>query len=209
VHEKETDSTRHHERQLMHQTSYNKMNDFVQQYLNGNQALSILDLGSQDVNGCYRPLFDHPGWTYRGVDLAPGPNVDLVLTNPYDWKEIGSHTIDVVISGQAFEHIKYFWVTMLEISRVLKTDGLCCIIAPSAGYEHRYPVDCWRFYSDGFTALAEYAFLDPLSVYTQQEDTGEEGDLWKDAVLIARKKQLSIWDNVRFKMKNLCLKRLK
>ncbi|MEX1301999.1 MAG: methyltransferase domain-containing protein [Desulfotignum sp.] len=191
----------------MHQTSYNKMNDFVQQYLNKKMPLSILDLGSQNVNGSYRPLFEHPGWTYLGVDLEPGPNVDLILADPYDWKDIGSHTMDVVISGQAFEHIKYFWVTMLEISRVLKTGGLCCIIAPSAGYEHRYPVDCWRFYADGFTALAEYAFLDPLKAYTQKQDNGVEGELWKDTVLVAEKKPLSIRDTVRFRMKNFFLKR--
>jgi len=183
------------------------MNDFVQQYLNEKKVLSILDLGSQNVNGCYRPLFDRPDWTYLGVDLEPGPNVDQVLTNPYDWKNIGSHSMDVVISGQAFEHIKYFWVTMLEISRVLKTNGLCCIIAPSAGYEHRYPVDCWRFYTDGFTALAEYAFLDPIKVYTQNQESGVEGDMWKDTVLIARKKPQSVRDAVRFRMKNFFLKR--
>ena len=192
----------------MHQTSYEKMKAFVETHLDDTQALSILDLGSQDVNGSYRPLFENPLWTYLGADLAPGPGVDLVLADAYDWKEIQTGSMDVVISGQAFEHINYFWVTMLEISRILNQGGLCCIIAPSAGYEHRYPVDCWRFYADGFAALAEYAFLDPLSVYTQKEDVGVEGDLWKDSVLIARKNKLSLTARLRFMMRNFCLKRL-
>jgi SAM-dependent methyltransferase len=192
----------------MHQTSFDKMKAFVGTHLDDTQALSILDLGSQDVNGSYRPLFENPLWAYLGVDLAPGPGVDLVLADAYDWKEIQTGSMDVVISGQAFEHINYFWVTMLEISRILKPGGLCCIIAPSAGYEHRYPVDCWRFYADGFAALAEYAFLDPLAVYTQKEDIGVEGDLWKDSVLIARKNKLSLTDRLRFMMRNFCLKRL-
>jgi hypothetical protein len=34
-----------------------------------------------------------------------------------------------VVSGQAFEHIEFIWLTILEIARVLKTNGLAVIIA--------------------------------------------------------------------------------
>ena len=192
----------------MHQTSYEKMTAFVHKYLDKDDKLKILDLGSQDVNGSYRGLFDSPSWEYTGMDLEEGSGVDLVLKDPYNWQEIQSNSIDIVISGQAFEHIEFFWVTMMEVSRVLKTGGLCCIIAPSAGYEHQYPVDCWRFYTDGFKALAIYAFLTPLEVYTQKKDIGVEGDMWKDSVLIAEKKPLSFRENIQFKLRNFWLKRI-
>ena len=94
------------------------------------------------------------------MDLSEGENVDLVLSDPYSWSEIRSSSVDVFVSGQAFEHIEFFWQTMLEIARALKPGGLCCIIAPSGGPEHKYPLDCWRFYPDGFRALARYAGLD-------------------------------------------------
>jgi hypothetical protein len=32
-------------------------------------------------------------------------------------EQVASDSADVVISGQAFEHIQYFWITMLEIAR--------------------------------------------------------------------------------------------
>lgn len=52
--------------------------------------------------------------------MEEGPNVDVVLKNPYDWDAIESDSFDLVISGQAFEHIEFFWKTMEEMTRVLK-----------------------------------------------------------------------------------------
>jgi len=135
------------------------MTAFRQRYLSERvkEPLRVLDVGSQDVNGSYRQIFAEPLWSYTGLDMTVGLNVDIVLRTPYVWSEVASESADVVISGQAFEHIPYFWITMLEIVRVLKTGGICCILAPSSGPEHRYPLDCWRFYPDGMVALAQFA----------------------------------------------------
>ena len=88
---------------------------------------------------------------------------------------------DVVISGQTFEHIEFFWLTMQEIKRILKQTGLCCIIAPSSGPEHKFPIDCWRFFPDGMKAIAKYAKLSIIEVYSVIED------LWNDTILICKK----------------------
>ena len=64
---------------------------------------------------------------------------------------------DALISGQAFEHVKFFWLTWMEMVRTLKPGGFIFLIAPSRGPEHRYPVDCWRFYPDSYRALADRA----------------------------------------------------
>jgi len=167
------------------------MERFVATYL-GNLAgsqLRIADLGSQNVNGSYKPLFHCPQWQYVGIDMVPGNNVDVVLTNIYDWFELASQSFDVVISGQVLEHVEYFWITILEIRRIMKPGGFCCLIAPSGGPEHRYPVDCWRIYPDGFRALARYAGLDVLEVYVQwdQKQYPDRDPLWQDCVLIARR----------------------
>jgi len=167
------------------------MSSFAKKYLTKleNKNISVLEIGSADINGSYRQLFLNDNWKYSGADIEPGNNVDIVLRDHYDWKNIKSDSYDVVISGQAFEHIEFFWVTILEIARVLKSGGLCCIIAPSAGVEHRYPVDCWRFYPDGFKTLARYANLEALEVYTEFEpgQYADASELWKDSVLIAKK----------------------
>jgi SAM-dependent methyltransferase len=176
----------------MHPSSFDKMRAFAEKYMTAQRAepLVILDLGSQDFNGSYRPLFAQPPWRYRGLDMAAGKNVDVVLRDPYRWREIKSAGADVIISGQTFEHTEFFWLTMREIARALKPGGLCCIIAPSAGDEHRYPVDCWRFYPDGLRAAARYAGLEILEASTQWEDLSQydnESNKWHDSLLVARR----------------------
>ena len=183
------------------------MTRFRNRYLSARatESLKILDLGSQDVNGCYRPIFSEPRWRYRGLDMAAGKNVDVVLRTPYAWREIASNSADAVISGQAFEHIQYFWLTILEIERVLKPGGLCCILAPSTGPEHRYPQDCWRFYPDGMRALADFARLEVLEVKTQWEDQGlytDGSDQWHDTMLICRKPDKGFLGNFKSSLKS-------
>jgi len=180
----------------MHRSSYEKMTAFRDRHLGDRKTspLLIYDLGSCEVSGgSYRPLFDLPPWRYRGIDLAPGKNVDVVLRDPYHWREIPPDSADAVVSGQALEHVEFFWLVVLEIWRILKPGGLCCIIAPSGGPEHRYPVDCWRFFPDGMRVLARYAPFEVLEIYGQQGATGHSdgSDLWQDAVLAGRKPALS------------------
>jgi hypothetical protein len=159
-------------------------------HLEGHRAesLVILDLGSQDINGSYRPLFALPPWQYLGVDLAAGNNVDLVLADPYDWRELAPASADVIVAGQTFEYTEFFWETMRQIARTLKVNDLCCIIVPSSGPEHRFPVDCWRMYPGGLRALARYAGIEVIEASTQWEDLPEydnESNKWRDSVLIA------------------------
>jgi SAM-dependent methyltransferase len=155
-----------------------------------NRKLRVLDIGSCDINGSYRPLFQRPNWHYQGVDLSPGPNVDIALANPYRWQGIKTCSVDVVISGQAFEHIEFFWLTWREMVRVLKPSGLIFLIAPSRGPEHRHPVDCWRFYPDGFRALAKYCDMELLEVSTDWENVPQTDNTWGDTVGVFRRPQL-------------------
>ena len=79
---------------------------------------------------------------------------------------------------------------MREMRRALKPGGHCCIIAPSAGPEHRYPVDCWRVYPDGLRAAARYAGLATIEAWTQWENLPQydnESNKWHDSVLVARR----------------------
>jgi SAM-dependent methyltransferase len=184
----------------MHTASFEKMREFVGQYLEiyREKELKILDVGSCDINGSYRPLFAVNRWQYRGLDVAAGKNVDIIVKDIYRWKEIRNNTYDVVISGQAFEHIEYFWLTMQEIARVMKTGGLCCIIAPSSGFVHKYPLDCWRFYSDGLLALARYVELEVIEVHTEnQPEAYGEPNIWQDSILVAKKPHTGIIKKIR------------
>jgi len=174
----------------MHLSSYQNMQYFVKKYLDSlrKSKINILDVGSCDVNGTYRDLFKNKNWNYTGLDMERGKNVDIVPDNKYEWREIKDLQFDVVVSGQAFEHIEFFWLTIKEISRIMKNNAFLCIIAPSSGYEHKYPVDCWRFYPDGMRSLAKYANLKTLEAFADWNNKDKIIDeVWKDCVLIAQK----------------------
>ena len=68
------------------------------------------------------------------------------------------------------------------------------LIAPSRGPEHRYPVDCWRFYPDGFHALAKLGRLELLEVGTDWEPHPEPDSApWGDTVGVFRKNAPAGW----------------
>lgn len=172
----------------MHKNSYLKMEWFKNTYLDASQKLDILDVGSLDVKGGfnYKPIFSHEKWTYTGLDVKAGNNVDIVITDIYNWFEIEDNSYDVIISGQFFEHLEYFWLTMNQIERVLKPGGYVCIIAPSSGLKHGGDeLNCYRFHKDGLKAMAKYVDLEIVNVSV---DNRPEANPYNDACLVARKK---------------------
>ena len=112
----------------------------------------VLDVGAYDVNGTFRPLVQSHGWRYTGLDVAAGPNVDVVTANPYSFP-FDDDTFDIVISGSTMEHVKAFWLWLPELVRVLRPGGYLAIHTHWKFMEHRYPVDCWRIMPDGMKFL--------------------------------------------------------
>jgi len=170
-----------------------RMEWFADKYISKTQknGVSILDIGSYDVNGCYKEIFTDRSYNYTGLDMENGPNVDIVPKNAYKWAEINTDSYDAVISGQALEHIEFFWLTVAEMIRATKKNGLICIIAPNGFEEHRYPVDCWRFFTDGMVALARYHELEILHAHTNCGPTTKSEEWFSkseaDTILVAKK----------------------
>jgi SAM-dependent methyltransferase len=177
----------------MHPSSILRMRWFVETYASKIPAseVSVLDVGSCDVNGSYRHLFADKRYQYSGLDMENGANVDIVLEHPYDWSALATDNFDVVISGQAFEHIEFFWITMCEMARVLKKGGLLCVIAPNGFGEHRFPVDCYRFFTDGMIALARFVCLEVLHAHTNCAPRDVHSEWYSksnaDSLLVAQK----------------------
>jgi SAM-dependent methyltransferase len=139
----------------------------VEEYAPTTGPLRVVDLGSRRPKRqrlTHRELFNRDGCEYLGVDVVGGPNVDLVMTKPYR-VPLRSNSIDLVVSGQTFEHVPYFWVSMLEIARVLRPEGHAMIVVPSRGHIHGGQ-DFWRFYPDSMRALASWSGLELRAVST-------------------------------------------
>lgn len=147
------------------------MKKFIKKYLDKNKTLRILDIGSCDVNGSYKELFQNPHWKYMGADIEQGPNVDLILNSQYKWG-IPEQSYDVVISGQTVEHVEDVKEWAKQIKDIVKLGGLVCIIGPNNGFEeHRHPVDCWRIFPDGMRFLLEKVCgFEILEIYLKGTD---------------------------------------
>jgi SAM-dependent methyltransferase len=139
----------------------------VEHYMDADRAYRVLDLGSRISPGqelTHRQLLEGYDCDYTGVDINDGHNVDVVMEKPYRIP-VKSRSMDVVFSGQTFEHIPFPWASILEIARVLKPNGYAFITAPSRGHVHS-DFDCWRYYPDGLRALATWSRLEPVEAHT-------------------------------------------
>ena len=80
-----------------------------------------LDVGSGDINGNNRGMFDERGM-YIGNDMTPGPNVTIVCkTSALPFLD---GTFDVVVSSECFEHDPEWRESLRAIWRMLKPRGL-------------------------------------------------------------------------------------
>lgn len=175
----------------MHKSAFDKFQVFVRAYLGSysGQPLDVLDIGSRAIGmgqATHRSTILANGWTYFGLDLEAGENVDLVVAESYDWKEIGDDCYDVVLCSQVLEHARYPWRLTQEIARVMRPLALTFLIAPSAGHVHRYPEDCFRYYPDGLPALVSAAGLRVVEAHVQQRPV-YRSNIWLDAVAVAQK----------------------
>jgi SAM-dependent methyltransferase len=176
----------------MHASAQDKARVFRRAYLAEVETtpLTLLDVGSAIVDGqslSNRDVMANPAWTLLGMDIEPGLNVDVAVADPYHWTEIESGSVDVVTCSEVFEHAEFFWITILEIARVLKGNGLAFITSPGGGPRHRFPVDCWRFYDDAFPALARYAGLTLLEAQVQWVPAYRKGIQWRDSSAVMQK----------------------
>jgi SAM-dependent methyltransferase len=165
----------------MHKTAEQNARRFFDTYVNNSG--DILEIGSNLSTFNIRSLAPKDS-KYIGVDLIKGGGVDIVLTDPYELP-FDDNSFDFVISSSCFEHSEFFWLTYMEIIRVLKPSGLFYLNAPSNGDFHRFPVDCWRFFPDSGNALSNWSKRNGYNTEVLEQYTSNKGnDIWCDYVSI-------------------------
>lgn len=130
----------------------------------------VLEVGSLDENGSIRDLFNAE--VYCGVDMRPGPGVDVVCNgnNLHYWQD---HSWDIVVSTEMLEHDARFWLSLEEMGRVLKPKGYLMLTMRGNGFPHHaYPNDYWRFMPSAADSLLELADCDKLAVENDPQDSG-------------------------------------
>jgi FkbM family methyltransferase len=152
----------------VHHSAFEHIRRCVRTYLNPGQKYQVVDFGSRISKAGHpnhRNALSGFEIEYTGVDVRAGDNVDVVMEQPYVIP-LPDQSADVVLSGQVFEHVPFFWVAFLEMARVLRPGGFIFLTAPSRGHIHSHPYDGWRFYPDAYRALAAFANLRLVYVHT-------------------------------------------
>jgi ubiquinone/menaquinone biosynthesis C-methylase UbiE len=148
----------------MHKSAYNNALNFYEKYCKNNiENKTILEVGSWGVDIRIRSIFNLCQ-KYIGLDSQHGNNVDVVANA--NEMPFSSNEFNIIISTSCFEHDEMFWLTFLEMSRVLKPSGYIYICAPSSGPYHpqHCPSDSWRFYLDSWKSLEKWSLKNNLSI---------------------------------------------
>lgn len=91
---------------------------------------SVLEIGSLNINGTVRDFFKDTT-SYIGIDIGPGPCVDLVCQGQ-DYAA-PDNTFDVVLSCECFEHTPYWLEIFKNMIRVCKPKGLIIFTCATTG----------------------------------------------------------------------------
>jgi SAM-dependent methyltransferase len=169
----------------MHDTAMAAGTAFFETYFAG-EAPRVLDVGAMDVNGSLRSVAPL-GAKYVGVDLEPGPGVDVVL-GLGQGLPFGPDTFDACVSVSCMEHDFAFWDSFLQMAVAVRPGGFIFLDVPSNGPYHSYPTDNWRFYPDAGLALANWAQRQGQPV--QLIESGilrRRTDVWNDFVAVFQK----------------------
>jgi SAM-dependent methyltransferase len=124
----------------------------------------VLEVGSRDINGTVRRLFQGVR-QYTGIDAIGGPGVDRVLDAHRLGEAFPENQFDVVVSTEMLEHDSAFWRSVEQMGRVLRPGGFMLLTARGNGFWiHDYPHDYWRFLPDSFRQLFELAGCDSIEI---------------------------------------------
>ncbi|HWA78949.1 MAG TPA: class I SAM-dependent methyltransferase, partial [Acetobacteraceae bacterium] len=119
------------------------------------RGFEVLEIGARLVGRRTEPLRDRfpKARRYVGMDIHPGPTVDLVGDVHALSRLTGRGSFDAVFSGAVLEHLAMPWIVAAEINRVLRPGGLTYHITPQAWPVHEEPNDFWRFTDEALKLL--------------------------------------------------------
>ena len=146
------------------------------------QGKKVIEVGSYDVNGSLRPVVESWGAAeYVGVDIVPGPGVDVICKAENLVEKFGKQSFDVVISTELLEHVRDWKKVIANIKGICRPNGTILITTRSYGFGyHAYPHDFWR-----------YEVEDMKQIFSDCEILGLEKDFQAPGVFVKVRKPKS------------------
>lgn len=145
--------------------------------------ISVIEVGSRDINGSVRCHF--PAATWTGLDLYPGPSVDIV-TDALDHTPVDQ--VDLVVICEVFEHCPYWGEVLHHIESWLKPRGRLIVTCAGPGRETHSAIDGGVLHPDEHYAnITQDELAEELHYagYVEIQVSGNEH--WRDTYAIATK----------------------
>ena len=114
---------------------------------------AVLEVGSRARSAITRSHRIPPQLTYVGMDILPGPNVDIVGDAHELAQLLGDRKFVAIFSTSVFEHLLMPWKVALEMNRVLEPGGIVYTSTHQTWPIHEEPWDFWRYSKTTWQAL--------------------------------------------------------
>lgn len=106
---------------------------------------TVLEVGSRARSAITRQHRIPPQLSYLGMDILPGPNVDIVGDAHELSQLLGDRKFVAIFSTSVFEHLLMPWKVALEMNRILEPGGIIYTSTHQTWPVHEEPWDFWRF----------------------------------------------------------------
>jgi SAM-dependent methyltransferase len=162
---------------MAHQQQQDYLSSVRNKFTDRFKNCSVLDIGSLDINGNNQYLFEGD-YTYVGVDIGPGPNVDVICKG----HEYTSETqFDIVVSSECFEHDPFYKDTILNAIKLTKPGGIFTFTCATtgraehgtkrtgSGWASPHTTEQWDDYYKNLTEEDIREFLDVDNIFSDYE----------------------------------------
>lgn len=117
------------------------------------QPGNFLEVGSRARSGIVRRHLVPDRWTYTGLDVIAGENVDVVGDAHKLSRLFPTNAFDAVAAFSVLEHLLMPWKFAIELNKVLRPGAIGFLTTHQTWPMHDTPWDFWRFSDTAWTAL--------------------------------------------------------
>ena len=128
------------------------LHEFLQ-ILSAKPTGSVLEVGSRARSGVVHKSMMPDGWSYVGLDVLAGENVNVVGDAHQLSKLFPTQRFDAVVAFSVLEHLLMPWKFAIELNKVLNIGAVGFFTTHQSWPLHDAPWDFWRFSDQAWSAL--------------------------------------------------------
>lgn len=142
--------------ELSRTPSKESTHEIMEEFFSKLRARSVgkfLEVGSRARSGGIRKNLVPESWSYTGLDIVAGENVDVVGDAHGISKLFPGEKFDAVGAFSVLEHILMPWKFIIELNKILDIGAIGFFSTHQCWPLHDVPWDFWRFSDNAWPAL--------------------------------------------------------